>query len=501
MNLPPELLRHIFSFIEDVECFDTVGFQPSSQRYQFEVNKGRKNIQTKATLLSVSWQFYQLTIELAWSWISIYSDERLLWMDSVIAQRAIPASLNLLKVRGNHKSMEEKSILVDIHTPALWIRRLDVNRAISGQYDSSPIPPALARIIQACSNLRVFVSDFTVGVMDCQRTSPLILDALKTLKHLTRLEFSGHEGPSLLDYIDLLPHLGKLEQWMTGRIAPPKVEEEQLVDLLKERGLLDENIGTIPEETRTRAIVLPHLTALQVSHRPLYSCLRLIAHMDLPSLTHISFRHLDFHAPRMDALFSALGHQFMHLSTHDIRTPAEPFGHAHILAVCPNIQSLIFSPRLRDDRYQQDWKHPNLRVMGLRSVLPTTIPEEPQLAKNIGLSLESFLERVLAARASNALESLTTIRIEDASAAALVYQTQYGNHWNEMCHRAGVRLEDAEGRRIPSELPLYSKEESLKVDIVEESRETKQDHRMSKLWCSWKRILRRVTAKVWKWSK
>jgi hypothetical protein len=490
MSLPPELLREIFYFLEDVECFDTVGYQPSSHRYWVEIAKGRRNIPTKSALLLVSWQFYQLAIELAWSWICVYSPERLLWLDGVISRRIIPKSLKLLHDHQADKQNKTNITEKDApRHPELWIRRLDVRTAVPTGHAYSYQSPTLARLLRACANLRVFVSDFTVGSTDCQRTAFLVLDALKSLRHLTRMDWAGHEGPSLEDYIDLLPHLGKLEQWTTGRIAPPRLDDDEIVLLLRQRGLLGEGVEHL-EETRTHAIVLPNLKALQVSHRPLYSCLRLFAHMHLPSLTHVSFRHLDFHAPRINSLFSALGHQFTHLYTHDIRTSVEPFGYAHVLALCPNLQHLTFSPRLRDDRHQQDWNHPQLRTLGLRSVLPTTIPDEPQLADNIGLSVHAFLQKILEARVANNLPSLTGICIEDSGDATLEYETKYGDTWDASCRAAGIRLDDAEGRRIPSELPAISR--AVYRDMSEKADRTRQKKHSRVL----KRIFSHVAGKI-----
>jgi hypothetical protein len=486
MSLPPELLREIFYFLEDVECFETVGYQPSSLRHWIEIDRGRRNIQTKSALLLVSWQFYELAIELAWSWICVYSPERLLWLDGVISRRIIPKSLKLL--RDHQASKYNKAAVTKNDTPRhpeLWIRRLDVRTAVPTALAYSNQSPTLARLLRACANLRVFASDFAVGLMDCQRTSPLVLDALKSLRHLTRIDWAGHESPSLEDYVDLLPHLGKIEQWTTGRMAPPLLDDDQLVLLLRKRGLLGEDVEHL-EETRTHAISLPNLTVLQVSHRALYSPLRLFAHMDLPSLTHISFRHLDFYAPRINSLFSALGHQFTHLYTHDIRTPVEPFGYAHVLAVCPNLQHLTFSPRLRDDRHQQDWNHPRLRTLGLRSVLPITIPDESQFADNIGSSVHAFLQKVLGARVANDLPSLTGICIEDSGDAALEYEIKYGVTWDASCRAADVRLDNAEGRRIPSELPAISR--VVYTDMSERADRTHQKNRS--------RVLRRIFSHV-----
>jgi hypothetical protein len=486
MSLPPELLREIFNFLEDVERFETVGYQPSSHRLWVERSRRRQNIETKSALLLVSWQFYELAVELAWSWICVYSPARLLWLDGVISRRIIPASLKLLRDHQADKYRRTNGTEKDApRHPELWIRRLDVRTAVPTGRVYSNQSPTLARLLRACANLRVFVSEFTVGSTDCQRTDSLVLDALKSLRHLTRIDWSGHEGPSLEDYIDLLPHLGKLEQWTTGRIAPPRLDDDEVISLLRQKGLLEEDVEHL-EENRTHAIVLPNLKVLQVSHRPLYSALRLFAHMDLPSLTHISFRHLDFHAPRIGSLFSALGHQFTHLYTHDIRTSIEPFGYAHVLAICPNLQHLTFSPRLRDDRHQQDWNHPRLRTLGLRSVLPVTIPVEPQLADNIGLSVHVFLQKVLDARVANDLPSLAGICIEDSGDVALEYEIKYGVTWDGSCRAANVRLDDAEGRRIPSELPPISK--VVYRDLSEKADQTHQKKRS--------RVLRRIFSHV-----
>jgi hypothetical protein len=481
MSLPPELLRHILHFLEDVECFDTAGCQPSSQRHVVEIGRGRRNVQTKSSLLLVSWQFYEMAIELAWSWICVYTRERLLWLDGVVSRRIVPKSLKRLK---DHRAEGERrpeatERHAPHHYPTPWIRRLDVKMAIPTGRAYGHLSPTLAHLLRACPNLRVFVSDVSVGSVDCQRTASPVLDALKSLAHLTRVDWAGHEGPSLEDYVDLLPHLAKLEQWTTGRIASPRLDDDEIVELLGQRKLLGDDVEHT-EENRTRAIVLPNLRSLHVSHRPLYSCLRLFAHMDLPSLTHISFRHLDFHAPRIDSLFTALGHQFTHLYTHDIRTSVEPFGYAHVLAMCPNLEHLTFSPRLRDDRHQQDWRHPRLRTLGLRSVLPITVPHEPQLANNIGLSVQAFLQRVLGARVARDLPSLAAICIEDAGDAALEYETKYGGAWDAVCRTVDIRLEDAEGRHIPSELPAlpprvvcHADPRPIPGDVVDQARKKK----------------------------
>jgi len=451
--LPPELLRHIFSFIEDVECFDTVRCQPVPRRYLVEMERGRRNIQTKSALLLVSWQFYEIAIELAWSWISIYSSTRLLWMDGVITKRIPSKSLmHLDRHRNTTQSYTDTIENNGYHLPGCWIRRLDIVISAPNDLAYSHQSRIVAHILRACTNLRVFVSDISVKSVDCQRTASFVLDALKSLRHLTRLDWAGHEGPSFEDYIHLLPHLTKLEQWTTGRMASPHLSDKEVIQLLQQDGEEDSEQS---EEKEARAIVLRNLKVIQVSDRPVYSCLRLISHLDLPSLTHLAFRHLDFQ-PRTNSLFSALGHQITHIYTHDIRTSVGPFGYAHVLVICPNLQHLTFSPRLRDERHQQSWRHARLRSLGLRAVLPLTMPKEDQLANNIASSLETFLRHVSGARIASDLPCLTTIRIEDSDDAALEYETRFGGAWNELCCAAGIRLEDTKGRRIPSELPPIS---------------------------------------------
>jgi hypothetical protein len=424
--LPVELLRHIFSYISDPRCFDTVYYQPSKlQRYQFEYSSGRKELATKKALLLVSKAFYAIAQELVWSWISIFSKERLLRVDTIL--------------NGQENT-------------AYCIRRIEVQLSFErlGYDNSAAVVQALARILAKCANLEVYISDISVASVDCQRTAAIIINKLKALPNLQRLDFAGHEGPSIGDYIELIPHLGKLQQLLTGRIAEMDIEDRQLPKLVRCDG--PEYHSSEDEESRV-AMSWPSLEFLQISSRPIYSCWRLFIRLSLPSLTHLSIQIVDFYSVRCKAFFEIYGHQLTHLYTNDIRTAESPFGYARILLLCPNLQHLTFSPRLKDDRHHEPWRHRNLQTLALRDTLPSSIPAQVLLADNISRSVADFNELIVQSRINGDLPCLETIRIEDVDNGASELERRYGASWDEICQRGGVRLEDGRGRRIPWELP------------------------------------------------
>jgi hypothetical protein len=427
--LPVELLRHIFSYISDPQCFDTVYYQPSKlQRYQFEYSSGRKELATKRALLLVSKTFYTVAQELAWSWISIFSNERLRRIDTILNSQ---------------------------ENTAYWIRRLEVQLSFEkfGYDNSAAAVQALARILSKCANLEVYISDISVASVDCQRTAPIIINKLKALPNLRRLDFAGHEGPSVGDYIESIPHLGKLQQLLTGRIGEKDVDEDQLPKLVQcYESDGPENYSREEEEIRV-AMSLPSLQFLQLSSRPIYSCWRLFIHLGLPSLTHLSIQNADFYGVRCKAFFETFGPQLTHLYTNDIRTAESPFGYARILSICPNLKHLTFSPRLKDDRHHELWRHDNLQTLALRGTLPSSIPAQILLADNISRSVADFTELIVQSCINGDLPCLETIRIEDVDNGASELERRYGASWDEICQRGGLRLEDAHGRRIPWELP------------------------------------------------
>jgi len=93
------------------------------------------------------------------------------------------------------------------------------------------------------------------------------------------------------------------------------------------------------------------------------------------------------------------------------------------------------------------------------------------------------------------LPSLTGICIEDTGGAALEYETKYGVKWDALCRAVDVRLDDAEGRRIPSELPAISR--VVYRDMSEKTDWTRHKKRSRVL----KRIFSHVAGKIRKRSE
>ncbi|KAG8815624.1 hypothetical protein FRC17_000645, partial [Serendipita sp. 399] len=224
--LPPELLRVVFDFIADVECRASAHGQVSSIRYQYELESGYKQIQTKRSLLLVSRAFHELGLELAWSWVSILSSDRIQRIDSLLKDG----------LQSRVGAVDGRKEFVTYY-PSRWIRRLDISHHFPARIygDDSSVLQTIVRIIRACPRLNVLVTDLSVGGVDCQRSSRILLDAIKQ-SNITRLDFAGHEGPSLIDYIDLVHHLPNLEQLTTGRIAEPRMEEEEIIDAIHQLG-------------------------------------------------------------------------------------------------------------------------------------------------------------------------------------------------------------------------------------------------------------------------
>lgn len=458
MTLPVELLRHIFSYIGDVECFDTIRYDPSGiQRYQYELATGRKATKTKWALLLVSRSFYAIAIELAWSWVSIFSPERLFLLDSLLREGETSLANDILNLSINQQARPRKRSTIQRSQIAYCIRRIEVRLSFTSQEyaESSPIIQALARLLARCTNLNVFISDITVATVDCQRISPVIRRILKTLPNLRRLDFAGHEGPSLVDYVEMIPCMQKLDQLITGRIPEPGLSSENIIQAIEAKHPdpppVEQSAGTTIEGPAL--VLLPSLRAIQFSRRPLHSFLRLINHFLLPALTHLSIRQMDFESSRIRTLLQNIGPQLTHLYTHDIRTPDAPFGYARVFLLCPNLEHLTFAPRLRDDRHMEPLKHPKLKTFGLRDALPSTLPAEDQLRKNIDRSITQFIERIVQSRLHGDLPSLEGIRIEDDWPVALEMERTYGIRWDRICQQGGIVLEGYAGYRIPDKVP------------------------------------------------
>lgn len=441
LSLPPELLRLVILHLLDVECLDTCHYLPSSDRYRVEYSLGKRDEPTKWALLLVSKEMNTLSQELAWSWIHIGTINRLYQID-----RYLRVGVGL-ENRPTQRFMR-------IISPS-WILRIDVHLrlALSESSDDGPVIPVLQRVLSLCPNLGTFTSDTAVASIDCQRTSLLIQDVIKSLKNLRRLDFAGHEGPSLGDFMVLIPHLSNLEQLATGRIADPRLEEEEIIKLLQPTASNAEQAHLSGQEeyqaTSSGPLSLPSLHTLIVSQRPIHSCLRLFNHVKMPSLTHLCSNSLDFMAPRLNAFMTMYGPQLLSIDTYDIRTQEEPYGYARVLSICPKLQHLSFSPRLHDERHNQQWIHPELQIICLTNILPESLPSQIELADNIGRSVGTFIERIMHSHSMGGIPSLTTVRIEFATQSSLEYGKRYGEKWNALCAAEGVVLQDRHGRPFP----------------------------------------------------
>jgi hypothetical protein len=436
--LPPELLRLIFLHLIDVECLETLHYLPSSDRYKVEYSLGKRDDQTKWALLLASKALNTLAQEVAWSWIRIGTIERLYQIDRYLRL-------------GISQDNQQGQRLMRVILPT-WILRIDVHlkMVLTESSDDGPVIPVFKRILSVCPNLITFTSDTVVASIDCQRTSLLVQDAIMSLKRLRRLDFAGHEGPSLGDFMTLIPHLSNLEQLATGRIADPRLEEEEIVNVIHPKALDTRQTQVNSQaEVSDGGLSLPSLQTFIVSQRPIHSCLRLFNHIAMPSLVNLCSNTLDFMSPRLNIFMTMYGPQLLSIDTYDIRTQEEPYGYARVLSICPKLQHLSFSPRLHDERHNQSWVHHELQIICLNNILPESLPPEEELADNIGRSVGTFIERIMLSRSKGELPSLTTMRIEFATRSALEYGKRYGEKWNTSCASQGIVLQDRHGRPYP----------------------------------------------------
>jgi hypothetical protein len=402
--------------------------------------------------------------------VSVCSVERLYKLDAVVSTGSRGITSN-----ENHDELEESK-----GYPARWIRRLDVQLKLNADAykDNSPAAKAVSRILQSCTRLEVFKSDIEIQGEDCARTPQPVLSALENLPNLRRLDFAGHEGPSLGDYITLIPHLSKLEQLRTGRIAEPVLTDDQITEEIRmlrmsnDSPLQDHDAGTgMSTNTNTSGmsdvqeargltegsvLILPSLRALQIPRGPLNSCLRVFNLVQLPSLTYLAHYHIDFHHPRTINFFAAIGKQLTHVYTSGVRTPGAPWGSARLLAACPNLLHLSYTPRLKDENYERSWQHENLRSVGVLSILPKSMPPRQELAINISRSITDYLRELFLAKRNGQLPNLEVVRLEDGvDSIHMEYIRQFGLDWLAICQGLFV-LEDGAGQRIVSHPSLFA---------------------------------------------
>ncbi|KIM21855.1 hypothetical protein M408DRAFT_333225 [Serendipita vermifera MAFF 305830] len=79
----------------------------------------------------------------------------------------------------------------------------------------------------------------------------------------------------------------------------------------------------------------------------------------------------------------------------------------------------------------------------------------------------------------------------------MAYEHMYGQHWDDLCRKVGVRLEDAQGRRIPGELKPVSLI-GLALDTVEEVTPSMDIRRGGNEMRVIRRFLGQVAGRVWK---
>lgn len=340
------------------------------------------------------------------------------------------------------------------------VRRLDICLVFTAEEygDNNKLIMSLARLITGCPNLQVLVTDLSIRGVDCQRTSPVILDSIKVHTFLRRLDFAGHEGPALEDYILLIAYLPNLEQLTTGRIAEPRMEREQLLDALNtlnERRLL--------KGAETTKVSWPFLHTIQLSLRPVHSSLRLLQDIGLPHLRRISMKTIDFFEPRVENFFSIVGHQLTHIYTYDIRSDGPPHGYRRLLEACPNLLHLTFAVR-QDDRHSEPWAHQNLQSLGLRNLLPKTMPER-EFAQNVSHAILRTLGRIILARKNDKLPCLRIIKMEDEGTTPLQFMKIYGAEWARECDVTGILLVESYGRQIPGGLPAVEYEPNVETKL------------------------------------
>lgn len=417
-QFPAEIWERVFQHIEGSAIVQPVDIYGDPRETAWNDAQRRCQVFGFLALSSTCKLFNQIVPKFLVSWLRVREVSQLVRIRAVVSQP--------IRSRNGSEHNADRRL-------GWWTRRLDL--ALKARSDArvftdiwTAYGDLVAQFLSLLPNLIVVVTSVDVESHDCYLLPREVLHALCSLKAIQRLEFVGNEGPCLGDLLDISKELSNLETLCVGRVPGPPLELPE------------------PEEEHEDApsVVIPKLTFLHIPRQPIYSSLRLFVMASLPSLTHLSHFHLDFDSAITVLFFRTNGHLLRSISTNGIRTSESPYASARVFTFCPNLLTFIFSPRMRDRRQAAAWSHPKLKSLGLRSILPKTMPIDTQLTMNIADSVTSLLGSIL----DGDLPELRSIRICDIGVVADRLFASHGSLWARRCAEKKVRLEDRQGKQL-----------------------------------------------------
>ena len=416
-RFPVEVWERVFQHIEDPAILHPVDVYGDLCETAWNDAQRHRQVFTVLALSGTCKLFNYVVPKFLVSWLHARDVQQLVRVRAVVSQ----------PIRGRNASEPNADRRL-----GWWSRRLDL--ALKARPDGrvltdiwTPYGDLVGQSLSLLPNLLVVVTSVDVEGHDCYLLPREVLHTLCSLKAIRRLEFVGNEGPCLEDLLDMSKELSNLETLCVGRVPGPRLE--------------------LPEAEEHRgapSMIIPKLTYLHIPRHPIYSSLRLFATASLPSLTHLSHHHLDFDSTSTVWFFRANGHLLKSISTNGIRTSEPPYASARLFTHCPNLLKLIFAPRMHDWRQATAWSHPKLKSLGLRSILPKTMPQDTQLARNIADSVTSLLGSILISD----LPELRSIRICDSGVVTDRLFTIHSSLWARKCAERKVRLENRHGKQL-----------------------------------------------------
>jgi hypothetical protein len=417
-QFPAEIWERVFQHIEGPPIVHPLDIYGDSRETAWNDAQRRRQVFTFLALSSTCKLFNHIVPKFLVSWLRIRDISQLVRIRAVVSQP--------IRSRNASEYNADRRL-------GWWCRRLDLALKVrSDAHVFTDIWTAygdlVAQFLSLLPNLIVVVTSVDVDSHDCYLLPREVLHALCSLKAIQRLEFVGNEGPCLADLLDISKELSNLETLCVGRIPGPRLELQ----------------GREEEDKGAPSVVVPKLTYLHIPRLPIHSSLHLFAMASLPSLTHLSHFHLDFDSANTVRFFRTNGHLLRSVSTHGIRTSEPPYASARLFMFCPNLLTLIFAPRMRDWRQAAAWSHPKLKSLGLRSILPMTMPIDAQLTRNIADSVTSLLGSIL----GGDIPELRSIRICDSGVVADRLFASHSSLWARKCAERKVRLEDRHGKQL-----------------------------------------------------
>ncbi len=410
-QFPAEIWERVFQHIEGSAIVQPVDIYGDPRETAWNDAQRRRQVFDFLALSSTCKLFNQIVPKFLVSWLRVREVSQLVRIRAVVSQP--------IRNRNDTEHNADRRL-------GWWTRRLDL--ALKARSDARVFTDIwtaygglVAQFLSLLPNLIVVVTSVDVGSYDCYLLPREVLHALCSLKAIQRLEFVGNEGPCLGDLLDISKELSNLETLCVGRVPGPPLERPE------------------PEEHKDApSVVIPKLTFLHIPPQPIYSSLDLFVMVSLPSLTHLSHFHLDFDSTFTVRFFRTNGHLLKSISTHGIRTSGSPYASARVFTFC------LFSPRMRDPRQAAAWSHPKLKSLGLRSILPKTMPIDAQLTMNIADSVTSLLGSIL----GGDLPELRSIRICDIGVVTDRLFASHSSLWARKCAERKVRLEDRYGKQL-----------------------------------------------------